>query len=212
MVSEHSPTCQGKVVAVGTRDEILDAAAEVLRTQGYAKATTKSIAQVAGYSEAALYKHFADKAAILLGVVHERLPELVPALKELMSSAGSGTVKANLTRLTRTAMDFYTDGFPILMSLFSSQDLLTAHRARLAELNAGPHKAQEALATYLRAEQRLGRVRRGADVEATAALLFGACFQHGFDTNFSGHRPRPEELDATAAALVKTIYESLRPN
>jgi AcrR family transcriptional regulator len=45
---------------MGTRDDILDAAAEVLRTQGFARATTKSIAQVAGYSEAALYKHFAD--------------------------------------------------------------------------------------------------------------------------------------------------------
>jgi AcrR family transcriptional regulator len=196
---------------VGTREQILDAAADVMRTQGYAKATTKSIARAAGYSEAALYKHFADKSEILLAVVHERLPELVPALQELLTRVGKATVRTNLVRVTRTALDFYTDGFPILMSLFSSQDLLSTHRARMAELNAGPHKAQEALVRYLRAEQRLGRIRRTADVESAAALLFGACFQHGFDVNFTGRRPSGEHLDAKATSLVRTICDSLRP-
>jgi AcrR family transcriptional regulator len=196
---------------MGTRDEILDAAAEVLRTQGFARATTKSIAQVAGYSEAALYKHFADKAAILLAVLHERMPTLPGSLKELIGSPGSGTVGTNLTRLTRIAIDFYIEGFPILVSLFSSQDLLTAHRRRMQELNAGPHKAQEGLVRYLQEEQKLGRVRRAVDVEAAAALLFGACFQRGFEVNFSGLTPSNEELNASAGALSRTIYESLRP-
>jgi AcrR family transcriptional regulator len=196
---------------MGTRDEILDAAAEVMRTQGFAKATTKSIAQVAGYSEAALYKHFDDKAAILLGVLHERLPDLAVTLQGLIASAGSSTVRANLTRLARTAIDFYVEGFPILVSLFSSQSLLTAHRRRMAELNAGPHKAQEGLVVYLRAEQRLGRIRRGVDLEAAAALLFGACFQRGFEVNFNQLTPAADEVDAFATALVKTLYDALRP-
>jgi AcrR family transcriptional regulator len=196
---------------MGTRDDILDAAAEVMRTQGYAKATTKSIAQVAGYSEAALYKHFEDKAAILLAVLAERLPELSGTLSALIDSAGSGTVRANLSRLTRTAIDFYIEGFPISVSLFSSQSLLGAHRERMTAMGAGPHKAQVGLVAYLRAEQRLGRVRRGVDLDAAAALLFGACFQRGFEVNFTGRQPTSHELDAFAASLVKTLYESLRP-
>ena len=196
---------------MGTRDEILDAAAEVLRTQGYARATTKSIAQVAGYSEAALYKHFADKAAILLAVLHERMPELPGSLKELIGNPGSGTVRGNLTRLARTAIDFYVEGFPILVSLFSSRELLTAHRLRLKALNAGPHRAQEGLVRYLREEQKLGRIRRTADVPAAAALLFGACFQRGFEVNFTGITPSGEDTARYAAALAKTLYESLRP-
>lgn len=197
---------------MGTRDDILDAAAEVMRTQGFARATTKSIAQVAGYSEAALYKHFADKAAILLAVMHERMPELPGSLKELIGNPGTGTVRANLTSLARTAVDFYVEGFPILVSLFSSQELLTAHRRRMRELNAGPHRAQEGLIIYLREEQKLGRIRRGVDVEAAAALLFGACFQRGFEVNFTGRQPPDEEQNAFATALTKTLYESLRPD
>ena len=196
---------------MGTKDEILDAAAEVLRTQGYAKATTKSIAQVAGYSEAALYKHFDDKAAILLAVMHERMPQLPASLMELIGNPGTGTLRANLARLARIAIDFYVDGFPILVSLFSSQELLTAHRRRMEELNAGPHKAQEGLIRYLREEQKLGRVRRTADVDAAAALLFGACFQRGFEVNFTGVDSPDAERDAYAAALAKTLYESLQP-
>jgi AcrR family transcriptional regulator len=196
---------------MGTRDDILDAAAKVMRTQGFARATTKSIAQVAGYSEAALYKHFDDKAAILLAVMHERMPQLPSSLMELIGNPGTGTVRANLTRLARTAIDFYIDGFPILVSLFSSQELLTAHRRRMQELNAGPHKAQEGLILYLREEQKLGRIRRTADVEAAAALLFGACFQRGFEVNFTGVDSSDDERNASAGALAKTLYESLQP-
>lgn len=196
---------------MGTRDDILDAAAEVMRTQGFARATTKSIAQVAGYSEAALYKHFADKAAILLAVMHERMPTLPGSLMELIGNPGTGTVRANLTRLARIAIDFYIDGFPILVSLFSSQELLTAHRRRMQELNAGPHKAQEGLILYLREEQKLGRIRRTVDVEAAAALLFGACFQRGFEVNFAGLDPSDDERNTFAGALAKTLYESLLP-
>ncbi|GAA1147838.1 TetR/AcrR family transcriptional regulator [Kribbella jejuensis] len=195
---------------MGTRDEILDAAAEVLRTQGYARATTKSIAQVAGYSEAALYKHFADKAAILLAVMHERMPELPGSLKELIGNPGTGTVRGNLTKLARTAIDFYIEGFPILVSLFSSRELLAAHRLRLKELNAGPHRAQEGLVRYLREEQKLGRIRRNADVQASAALLFGACFQRGFEVSYAGITPSAEENTKYAAALTKALCESLR--
>ncbi len=196
---------------MGTRDDILDAAAEVMRIQGFARATTKSIAQVAGYSEAALYKHFPDKSAILLAVVYERMPQLPASLMELIGKPGTGTLRANLARLARIAIDFYIEGFPILVSLFSSQDLLTAHRRRMEELNAGPHKAQEGLVRYLREEQRLGRVRRTADVEAAAALLFGACFQRGFEVNFTGVESPDDERNAFAGALAKTLYESLQP-
>jgi AcrR family transcriptional regulator len=196
---------------MSTREEILDAAAHVLRTQGVAKATTKSIARLAGYSEAALYKHFADKTAILMAVIHERMPELPGSLMELIGNPGAGTVRANLTRVARIAIDFYVEGFPIMVSLFSSQELLTAHRLRLQELNAGPHRAQEGLVRYLREEQKLGRIRRTADVPAAAALLFGACFQRGFEVSFQGLDPTGEDHDRYAAALVKTLYEAVRP-
>src|SRR5947199_8023810 len=140
---------------MGTRDQILDAAAHVMRTRGLAGATTKEIARAAGYSEATLYKHFQDKTEIFLGVLSEQLPPLGAVLEGL---AGQSTVRANLVKVARAALDFYDESFPIAASVFSTRDLLSAHRAATRARDAGPRHPLASLAQYLRAEQKLGRL------------------------------------------------------
>jgi len=68
---------------MGSREEIVAAAAKVMREQGYAHATTKVIAQTAGYSEAMLYKHFRDKTDLLRAVYEEQEETSVARLVEL---------------------------------------------------------------------------------------------------------------------------------
>src|SRR5499427_3210198 len=92
---------------VTTRDLILDAAASTIRTIGLGHSTTKQIASAAGLSEAALYRHFADKAELFLCVIGERLPQLVAALKDLPACAGLRSVRTNLEGLARIALPFY---------------------------------------------------------------------------------------------------------
>lgn len=194
---------------MGTRDEILDAADKVLRSLGLAKATTKEIAKAAGYSEATLYKHFTDKAEIFLAVLTERMPDLRGMLAELTAKAGNGRVKANLVQVAGTATRFYTQTFPVAVSLFSSQQLLAAHRQRMAELDAGPMYAHDGLVGYLRAEQRHGGIRRGADLNSVASLLLGACFQRAFFVNYSGV---PDgSVDRFASKLVATLLDPILP-
>ncbi|GAB2994492.1 TetR/AcrR family transcriptional regulator [Amycolatopsis acidiphila] len=190
---------------MGTRDEILAAASRIMREQGYARATTKEIARAAGYSEATLYKHFADKTEIFLGVLSEQLPALGALLTELAEDAGKGTVRANLVKVARAALDFYVASFPISASLFSTSDLRTKHRDAVRERGVGPRNPQRMLSRYLRAEQRLGRLPRATDVDAMAALLLGACFQQAFLISFEGEPPAPDELDALAKSLVKPL-------
>lgn len=190
---------------MGTRERILAAAEKIMRERGYARATTKEIARAAGYSEAALYKHFQDKTEIFLGVLSERMPAFGATLSELTAQAGKGSLRAHLVRLARSALDFYTETFPIAASLFSTRELLAAHRKALRELGAGPRGPLIAVAQYLRAERRLGRLPRGTDVEAMAALLLGACFQQAFLIQFEDTDPSPTERDALAKSLVRTL-------
>lgn len=172
-----------------------------MRERGYARATTKEIARAAGYSEAALYKHFADKTEIFLGVLSEQLPSLSAALAAL--EAGKGAVRGNLNKVAHAALEFYTESFPISASLFSTRELLTAHRESVREHGAGPRNPQRALTRYLRAEQRLGRLPRTSDPDAMSALLLGACFQQAFLVSFEGE-PTPD-LAALARKLVRTL-------
>jgi AcrR family transcriptional regulator len=190
---------------VGTRDDILAAAARIMRTEGYARATTKEIARAAGYSEAALYKHFQDKAEIFLRVLEEQLPSLAQLLKRLGSRAGTGDVRADLEAVAVTAVEFYTDSFPIAVSLYSSRELLAAHRERVRELGAGPRVPEEMLARHLAEAQRLGRLAPSADPLAMARLLLGACFQQAFLADFTGERLDAEQLADLARGLVTTV-------
>ena len=78
-----------------------------------------------------------------------------------------------LAEIATAAWAFYNDAIPMGASIFADPELLARQRALLANLGAGPHRANEAVAAYLRAEQELGRVRADADPDAAAYLLLG---------------------------------------
>ncbi|MEU9687832.1 TetR/AcrR family transcriptional regulator [Amycolatopsis japonica] len=190
---------------MGSREEIVAAAAKVMREQGYAHATTKAIAQAAGYSEALLYKHFKDKTEIFTSVLTERLPALGSTLDELMDTAADTPLAANLARLARITLSFYLESFPIAVSLFSSRELLATHRERVLSRDRGPDIPLVRVAEYLRKEARLGRIREEADLDAAASLLLGACFQYAFLASFEDREPSPKELDEWAERLAGTL-------
>src|ERR1700722_5676264 len=96
-----------------TRDQILDAALQVVHSQGIARATTKEIAQAAHLSEAALYRHFSDKSDLLMCVIGERLPQLVATLKDLSNRVGKRSVRTNLEDVARLAVLFYAETAPM---------------------------------------------------------------------------------------------------
>lgn len=188
-----------------TRDRILDAAAKVMREQGLARATTKQIAAAAGYSEAALYKHFSNKTDLFVAVLNERVPgDFGALLARLGSRAGTGAVAETLLDIAEAALNFYAQTFPIAASLFSEPQLMAAHRAALRERGAGPQNVNLAIAAYLAAERNLGRIRAEADPNAAASLLVGACFQYAFLSHFT------EQPDARAKRqFVSTVVDNL---
>ena len=199
-----------------TRDRILDAAAHVMRTRGFARTTTKEIARAAGYSEATLYKHFQDKTALFLAVLKERLPNvgLILSPQAGQTAAEDGTtddLAGRLIATARSAIEFYQASFPISASVFSEPDLLAAHHAAVTGQGAGPHMPVQALARYLRAEQQHGRVRPGADCDAAASLLLGSCFQYAFLRCFAQRPPDPAAAQSHATAIVTTLLAGLEP-
>ena len=190
---------------------ILDAAAEVMRSRGLANATTKEIARAAGFSEATLYKHFADKAALLVAVLQERSPAFASLARALNGRAGTATVEENLARVATAAIAFYRQGFPMMGSIFSDPEMLAAHRDGLGRQGAGPQNANEGVIAYLEAERGLGRLPPDVDVVALAGLLLGACFQHAFLSHMAP-APYPVRPDDEAArAFAHTLIAPLTP-
>ena len=193
---------------MGTRDVILDAAAEVMRSRGLAGATTREIAKAAGYSEATLYKHFADKTELVVAVLHERSPGLTHLWQAVGARDGEDLVDG-LTMTARAAIELYNQGFPMLASIFSDPTILAAHKAGLRRLGVGPHKINEAVIGYLGRQQEEGRIRPDADLYAAASLLVGACFQHAFLGQMSWADRRSD--DEAARTFATQVAESLSP-
>src|SRR5271155_5223407 len=71
-----------------TRERILDVALDLFIEQGYDKTSLRQIADQLGFTQAAIYYHFAAKADILIAL-HRRLHELGrPALDQLAAETG----------------------------------------------------------------------------------------------------------------------------
>jgi AcrR family transcriptional regulator len=196
---------------LGTRERIVDAAERVMRTKGLARATTKEIARVAGYSEGTLYNHFDDKEDLFLSVLRERLPDFVALVRDLPERSGRGTVRGNLEEVSSAALAFYDKSVPMAASVFSQPELLARHQEGVRKRNRGPHKANEGVAAYLHAEQLLGRVRRGANLEAAAALLLGACYQRAFHLHFLGEEVLASGEERFVKEIVQTLMQGLSP-
>jgi AcrR family transcriptional regulator len=183
---------------LSAREAVLDAAAAIMREHGIARATTKEIARRAGYSEAVLYKHFADKQALFLAVLAERAPRIAAP-----GAPGEGDLRENLTALVTGLLGFYAHSFPMAASIFSERELLAAWRTQLAQREAGPHLPRQAIADYLDAERRLGRLHASTDVNAVATLLCGAALFEAFLASF--HEAPLDSPEKTAARLVGAV-------
>lgn len=190
---------------MSTRERILDAAEEILRTRGVAQATTKEIALASSVSEPTLYKYFGDKERLLLAVLQERLP----GLSRVTVRPGEGYVEDNLTELAHAALDFYQRAFPMMAALLSDPQRMAAHRVAMGKHGAGPEKPVEAFAAYLKAEQSAGRLREDADPAAAAALLVGACFQEAFLRYYANGPTATAAPRTRAAALAKAVLNPL---
>jgi AcrR family transcriptional regulator len=187
------------------REALLDAAAAVMREHGFAGTRTRNVAQRAGYSEATMYKHFADKTDLMLAVLQERstaFTQLAAALAD-----HSGSLEEALARIARAAIAFYAGNFPMLASIFADPRVLDGHRDALRTRGLGPHHVNEAVAAYLRSEVDAGRIRADADLYAGAGLLVGACMQHAFLGHMGWAEQRPAE--AAAVSFARTALAGL---
>jgi AcrR family transcriptional regulator len=195
----------------GTRERILAAAREVMRGKGLVRATTKEIARAAGLSEGTLYNHFANKEELFLCTLNELPSGFVSLIRGLQERAGTEAVQSVLEQIARSALDFYGEAIPMGASFFADPELLARHRELLQQRGAGPQRANEAVAAYLRTEQGIGRVRGDADPDAVAYMLLGALYQYIYWRQFLGQQRQPEADNHFVESLLNTLDRVLTP-
>ena len=193
------------------RSELIDAAARLLRTGGVASLTTREIAREAGCSDGALYTHFPTKSDLLMAVCEERLPDLRGEIGNLVSRVGSSTVERNLEAIIHTTQAFMAELIPITNAVASDPELRARHRERFVGGVIPPRRTIDALADYIAAEQRIGRVDPRISPRVFASLLTGACFSAASVEYVFGESAHGLEPDKYARALARALWAGMAP-
>lgn len=197
---------------MSTRDRILDAAEQVMRSDGLARTTTRRIAAAAGYSEATMYKHFASKEDLFLAVLLERLPPFVSLIDALPNHGNGSALRQTLIDVAAAALAFYEQSMPLAGSILAQPQMLARHSDQVRQLGRGPYVPLQSLTTWLWRQQQRGAIRAGVDPDAVAALLLGACFQQAFLRLFAGEGGLSgDQRRSLATALVTTLLDGPLP-
>jgi AcrR family transcriptional regulator len=191
-----------------TRARLIEATRHVVREVGYAHASTRAIAHAAGVAEGTIYRHFPDKASLFFATVMDANAPVVEWVTALPDRAGMGSVEDNLVDAAVRLASLQDDVVPLELAIAADPEL-AAHRQKVMA-DAGPSLPPgppDALAAYLAAEQRLGRVRDDLDPTEAAAVLLGVLFALGTLPPIGEKGVGPDRV----ASAVRLVVRGLEP-
>lgn len=178
--------------------QLFAAAERIMARDGAAGLTSRAITDEAGCAKGVLHNHFDGLDGFLTEFAVDRLRRTEDAVSGLPAQAGHGTVSDNLVA---AALTVFGSGATQIAALIAARPALGAHV--LAALGPGGQpfgQIQAALASYLRAEQELGRTPASADPDTVAFTLIGAV-HHLFFTA-GGTEPDPTQVRKIVASLL----------
>ena len=189
-----------------TRARLIEATRSVVHEVGYAHASTRAIAQAAGVAEGTIYRHFPDKASLFFATVLESNAPIVAWVTTLPARAGEGTVEENLTDAAVRLAGLRDQIVPLELAIAADPELVAQRRKAMAAAGSSlPPGPPEALAAYLRAEQRLGRVRADIDPREAAGVLLGALFALGGMPGIGVEGLSPARVASAVRLMVRGI-------
>ena len=187
-----------------TREKIIEATLRVVRKEGLVGATTRAIVQAVPCAEGTLYLYFKHRTELILALIEKSASGFAEHLIRLSRLVGQKTVEDNLVMIVRQAARFQEDALTLFCGVISDPELLKAQQEIMRKARQGPHLSRIAIARYLDAEKRHGRVHRKLDPNLTAALLLRASFGRVFEERFSG-----VSLGAANGRYIKALITSL---
>lgn len=203
-----------------TRQALIDAALEVFLRHGFARATTREIAQTAGVAEGTIYRHFADKHVLFSEVFRSLIADIADELRRLPERAGQDTVSDHLEYLFSLVGRMQEQLSSLMASMWADPELarkIGAHIREHAREGFEPPAPVAMVAEYIRAEQALGRIRGDVDATEAAAVVLSVPFASGMERALRTHMPAPGDFPAPghfpvpAAGALDILVRGLAP-
>jgi AcrR family transcriptional regulator len=192
-----------------TRALILEAARHEFAHAGYAATSMENVARRGGVSTKTLYRLLPNKAALFEAMVTDRIENFLSIVR--LRACDGSDVEAALTEALTVCAELMLDGEVIAL-----QRLIIADSDKFPEVaetffTKAITRTQDALASWLRAQQTRGTIRLD-DADTAAGMLLGMlAFQPQRSVMF-GHRPAPtkDEREQRAERCAKLFLQGCR--
>ena len=173
--SESSPVtaARGDSPEGSISRRIIEAAAEVFASNGYARTTTRGLATAAGVTEVTLFRHFGSKEKLFAAVVQSYGGATLAA--ELQTEI-SGDYRADLQAIGRRFVRIVLERGKIMRMMYAEVE----HFPELAKsLALNPRQFRAMLSRYLDGQVERGTIR-AINTDAAAQAFWGMILSYGF--------------------------------
>jgi AcrR family transcriptional regulator len=185
-----------------TRQRILQAAAEIIAERGYARATTRSIAESAGVNEVTLFRHFGSKRNLLSELIgqHSALPELTKVIENQLT----GDYRQDLTRLATVFFRVITERKEALRLMLCEARELPEVREVIVQV---PDQLRGVLTGYFQSQMDGGKVKE-MHPELMAQAFLGMFFSYGIAREMLASQIAPDVPQEALIAQFVDIFVS----
>jgi AcrR family transcriptional regulator len=97
--------CASQERSRATVDALVEATARILVREGYDKASTNRIAEVAGLSVGSLYQYFPAKEALVVAVIERHNRDIMKVVRDALAEAQAQPIGPAVRRLVAAAID-----------------------------------------------------------------------------------------------------------
>ncbi|MGW2785588.1 TetR/AcrR family transcriptional regulator [Streptomyces populi] len=180
------------------RAELLDAAAELFTTRGYAATTTRAVAERAGMRQASMYHYVTGKEELLAELLESTVTPSLACARELLAD-DAAPAERRLWRLCRADVEVLCGGPHNLGGLYLLPEVRTE---RFAGFHAVRAELKDAYRQLLAATEVGGVLAKG-ELELRTDLLFGLIEGVILVHRSDPRRPVSAFAEATADAALR---------
>ncbi|MFJ9965659.1 TetR/AcrR family transcriptional regulator [Streptomyces avermitilis] len=182
------------------RDELLEAAAELFTTRGYAATTTRAVAERAGMRQASMYHYVSGKEELLAALLESTVtPSLALARRLLAEDAASA--ESRLWELCRTDVELLCGGPHNLGGLYLLPEVHTERFAGFHAVRAELKDTYRQLLAATAAGGVLAKSELALRTDLVFGLIEGVILVHRSDPE----RPVSAFAEATADAALRIV-------
>lgn len=194
-----------EAAAAETRTRIVGAASELFLSQGFARTTTKGVAELAGVTERTLFLHFPSKAALLSACIRTAIREGAETVPMLEREEWKRALAGEPSHVLRLLADATTSLFERAGGLLAVGEAAAADDPLLEEERRRGHAATRSdLLQVARALKRAGALSPGVSAERAADTIFALA------ANESLYLRLVEECGWSSAAYARMLERALR--